>query len=1029
MDGGVRPGADSPAGPGAGGGELAAANAARAVVSDAAKRRTQTVILGGPGTGKTARVLAAAQEAAPATASTAGAEGPHAFVVAVSTSAAAALATRAGSGFAPRIVTIPALALLVLREAAGRGQRAPRLVGRSERLAMLHEFIAGKDVASGAPTAADLLARIDRLARHGVDAERIAAWADALADGPFAARQREFASLALRHDALLRDRGLMSSPNAVLAARRALATTTLEGRISILAVDDAQELAPAEVDLLLDLARAAGAPLVFAADDDQAPRSGEAAAAPIRAVLQHNPDGDVMHLERSQRVQSAVAQAAEILASGAAGRMPRPPLGADEGGEIELHESAGSHEQASAVAARVAASLQAGRRPERIAVACVDPARDARAIALALEARGVSSDAIDLDSDADRPEVRDLLAWFRLLLDPADAGAVVRALSRPPVGLPGSDLARVVRVARRQRLNLIEAARGALDGPGLEPRSRERAHDFLALVDRFAPRIDEDDAGRLVRDLVAALGLHRRQLAATGPDARAAVRALQRVEVAAAGHVARAPDASPREVLSGVAALLDAGALPEPHGENTTAATVRIVGVRVDELRSLDVDELHLVGLDEPAVLALDHEPPEPLLGEQPSTDLGRARRLLSLAITRARSRVVVSTTAGEPSRLLAELSEGLGLAVAGAPPVAGEEQALLDAAGILREQLSTDIARAAAGLRDLRLDGDIELTATVARVLELVKVAALLGRDDDDSSLADAITAVNSRIAAITSPLQRELIETSDLDARLIEGRRLAPGDGTSEPSMAQFLPRRGAGIGLSATDISTYLACPLQYKFGRVLKVPRPQTVQQRFGIAVHQAIERFHVAGGGHLTKLLGLLDAAWRTGGLGTDEESLQFRARAERALRDYHQRLTLDAGEPVYIERPFEFHIGRHGLRGRVDRVDRLPDGGYELIDIKTGPPRDAADLQRDVQLALYDLAAREHWRIEPTLRSYYYVLDDVKVQLPAGVDAAWVTDTVEQVGAGIEAEQFDPTPSPKACGWCDFQLACPAAER
>ncbi len=127
--------------------------------------------------------------------------------------------------------------------------------------------------------------------------------------------------------------------------------------------------------------------------------------------------------------------------------------------------------------------------------------------------------------------------------------------------------------------------------------------------------------------------------------------------------------------------------------------------------------------------------------------------------------------------------------------------------------------------------------------------------------------------------------------------------------------------------------------------------------------------------------------------------------------------------------PFEFRIGRHALRGRVDRVDRLPDGGYELIDVKTGPPREPSELQRDVQLALYDLAAREAWRIEPSLRSYYYVLDDRKVQLPAGVDADWVTQTVDEVGAGIEAEQFAPTPSDRACGWCDFRLACPAAER
>jgi DNA helicase-2/ATP-dependent DNA helicase PcrA len=700
---------------------------------------------------------------------------------------------------------------------------------------------------------------------------------------------------------------------------------------------------------------------------------------------------------------------------------------------VELHRHVAAQEQASRVAAWIAGSIAAGTRPERVAIACVDPARDARALALALEARGVASDAVDLDSDADRPELRDLLAWMRLLLDPSDVGATVRALSRPPIGLPGADLARVVQVGRRRKVPLTDAVRGALEGPGLEPRSRERAQEFLAHVDRFAPRIDAGDATVLLRDIVAALGLHRRQLAGAGPEARAAQRALRRVEVAAAGHVAREPHASPREVFAGLAELLDAGALPDERptaDPNGAGPAVRIVGVRVDELRGLDVDELHLVGVERGAVAALDHEPAEPLLGDRQSQPLDRARRLLYLAMTRTRDRLVISVV-GEPaddSPIVRELADSLGLDIsAGGAPVREEEQ-LLEASGALRDVLSHDIARAAAGIDDLRLDGDVDLTNAVVRVLELIKIAALLGRDTDARPLGDAIDQINQQLGMVTSPMQRELLATSDLDARLLAGERIQP-EAVPEPSMAAFLPRRGEGIALSATDIATYLACPLQYKFGRVLKVPRPQTVQQRFGIAVHQAIERYHAAGGGAMPKLLALLDTAWRTSGLGNDEAQLQFRGRAEAALRDYHARLALDPGEPVWVERPFDFRIGRHALRGRVDRVDRLPDGGYELIDIKTGPPRDAADLDRDVQLALYTLAARDAWRIEPTLRSYYYVLDDQKVQLPAGVDAAWVSDTVEEVGAAIEAERFEPTPGPRACGWCDFQLACPAAER
>ncbi|MBO9532656.1 MAG: ATP-dependent helicase [Solirubrobacteraceae bacterium] len=991
-----------------------------------------SLILGGPGTGKTARVLAAAEEARAA--------GRDALIVAVSAPAATLLRARVGhgaggadgEGAAPRVLTIPALALLVLRDTARAGSRPPRLVGRSERLAMLHEFVATRELAAGAPSPADLLERIDRLAAHGVDAERIEAWAAALADGPFAARQREFADLVRRHDEMLDARGLLSTPQAVLDARRALASLATPGRLGLIAVDDAQQLQPAELDLLLESARAMGADAIFAADDDQAPRGGPAASAVIRTLLQRVPNADVMHLERSQRLTAAVARAGEVLVAPASGRLARPPLATAPGGAVELHRHVAAQEQSSRVAAWIAGSIAAGTRPERIAVVCVDPARDARAMALALEARGVASDAVDLDSDADRPELRDLLAWIRLLLDPSDAAATVRALTRPPVGIPGADLARIVQVGRRRKVPMTDAVRGALDGPGLEPRSRERAQEFLAHVDRFAPRIDAGDATVLLRDLIAALGLHRRQLASTGPEARAAQRALRRVEVVAAGHVAREPDATPREVFAGVAELLDAGALPEERSTDPAhhvQPAVRIVGVRVDELRGLDVDELHLVGLERRPVEALDHEPAEPILGDRESAPLDRARRLLYLAATRTRDRLIVSVVGDDASPLLDELATGLSLQVATEGTPVREEEQLLEAAGALRDLLSHDIARAAAGIDDLRLDGDVDLTNAVVRVLELIKVAALLGRDNEARPLGEAIDQINHQLGMVASAMQRELLATSDLDDRLLAGDRIAAEPAT-EPSLAGFLPRRGTeGIALSATDIATYLACPLQYKFGRVLKVPRPQTVQQRFGIAVHQAIERFHAAGGGALPKLLGLLDTAWRTGGLGYDEAQLQWRGRAERALREYHARLALDPGEPVWWERPFDFRIGRHALRGRVDRVDRLPDGGYDLIDIKTGPPRDAADLERDVQLALYDLAARDAWRIEPTLRSYYYVLDDLKVQLPAGVNADWVTGTVEEVGAGIEAEEFTPTPSAKACGWCDFRLACPAAER
>jgi DNA helicase-2/ATP-dependent DNA helicase PcrA len=119
------------------------------------------------------------------------------------------------------------------------------------------------------------------------------------------------------------------------------------------------------------------------------------------------------------------------------------------------------------------------------------------------------------------------------------------------------------------------------------------------------------------------------------------------------------------------------------------------------------------------------------------------------------------------------------------------------------------------------------------------------------------------------------------------------------------------------------------------------------------------------------------------------------------------------------------------VRGRVDRVDRLPGGGYELIDYKTGYPKTPEELGEDIQLSLYAVAAREAWGLEDTRESYYYVLDDRRVPVPrkGAQDAEWVRGAVLEAGAGILAQNFEPTPSPAVCGLCDYRIVCPVAER
>ncbi|HSC20704.1 MAG TPA: PD-(D/E)XK nuclease family protein, partial [Solirubrobacterales bacterium] len=340
--------------------------------------------------------------------------------------------------------------------------------------------------------------------------------------------------------------------------------------------------------------------------------------------------------------------------------------------------------------------------------------------------------------------------------------------------------------------------------------------------------------------------------------------------------------------------------------------------------------------------------------------------------------------------------------------------------------------------LSEPRLDTAIDVNRAIARYLELLKLAALAQRPGDETT-ADAIDAVNGLLRQVATPEQQAELDASALDAYLLDsererGRRLELVAAREEPSLAAFLPRRGDGmLSLSASDLSLYLTCPLKYKFARVFGIPQEPTINQRFGILFHNVLERFHKEPPADESEGLRLLnrlfEQGWRRTGFGNSDDELQFRDRAKEALRLYWENERLAEGEPVWLEKKFDFKVGDHHVRGRVDRVDRLPDGDYELIDYKTGERKSSEDLDDDLQLALYRMAAREAWGIEASTGSYYYVLDGDKVAAPTKPDdAERVERTVLQVGEGILSQDFEPRPSPKVCSWCDYRLICPAAE-
>ena len=529
-----------------------------------------------------------------------------------------------------------------------------------------------------------------------------------------------------------------------------------------------------------------------------------------------------------------------------------------------------------------------------------------------------------------------MLAWLRLLVDPTDAAAVVRALARPPVALRQVDLARVIQVARRRKLDLVVGLAAATESPTVPPEARERIARFGELH-----RAAADELGKVPPDVFL-------------------TRLIGRVAVRQAGLLSPGDEAHQKE---GLMALAELG---------------------TEYVRSA------------------------------PGASTADLARHLEAIVPEAGEEALAPQEDGDP-----------------------REDGLERTLRMLREEVLEGVTRIAGRLGELRLDTDLDISHGVVRYLELVKVSALIQRPEGQS-LAEALSDINVRLLAAATPMQREILQTSPLDETLLDAdcddrarvRAIVPRE---EHSLGPFLPRKGVGLALSASDIETYRGCPLRYKFARVLRIPSEQTVHQRFGIVVHQVLERYHGEQATTLEQMLALLDAGWRRSALGEGEYELELLGKARAALTRYHARLGEEDCEPVWFERPFSFQLGPHHLRGRVDRVDRLGEGAdaqYELIDYKTSRPKTVEQLQDDVQLSLYALAAREAWHLESSRQAYYYVLDDVKLPVPrSDRDADAVTDIVLQVGEGILSQAFEPTPSRAACSICDYRIVCPAAER
>jgi len=232
-----------------------------------------------------------------------------------------------------------------------------------------------------------------------------------------------------------------------------------------------------------------------------------------------------------------------------------------------------------------------------------------------------------------------------------------------------------------------------------------------------------------------------------------------------------------------------------------------------------------------------------------------------------------------------------------------------------------------------------------------------------------------------------------------------------------------------LSYSSIDTYETCPAKYRFRYEERLPSAPSPALSFGDSLHQALYRFHsrpVPVAPTLEELLETLEAVWVADGYTNVSEEQVYLEHARQVLTQYHRDNASAYRIPAAMEFRFQIDVEGVQVSGVIDRMDRIPGGGYEIVDYKTNrrlPPQQRID--EDLQLSVYYLAAREVWGIEPERLTLYYLLPGQRMTtVRTEADADTLRRRIVTVAERIQAGKFEPRQNP-LCDWCDFQARCP----
>ncbi len=582
----------------------------------------------------------------------------------------------------------------------------------------------------------------------------------------------------------------------------------------------------------------------------------------------------------------------------------------------------------------------------------------------ALQRRGIPYQFLGPGMLYRQEEIKELIAYLKVLKDPTDSASLYKVLSMEIFGFSGRDLASLLIFSEKYNLSLFEAIEKLISFwfekkslgpyrnqlPFLTKLAQEKLNSFLKMLYRHLNLVRKETAGQLLYYFLEDSGLLKKMISFSTEKEEKKAQNIAKFFERLKNYENEHEDASVWAVVDFLDLAFELGESPQAASIDWTDNNAVNI-LTVHSSKGLEFRNVFLVNLVSQRFPTLERKEkipiPQALIKEvlpQGDYHLEEERRLFYVGLTRAQDHLFLTAAKyyGEGKRLK-------------------------------------------------------QISPFVVETLGQAKVEEIIKKEKEEKQL----TLFNwTKSAETVLPLKRQPVTY------------------------------------LSYSQIQTFKTCPLHYKLKYILKIPTPPSAALSFGTTVHNTFRDFYqwvISGhSADLATFWQFYEKNWLAEGfVSKKHEQLTFE-KGKKYIKEYFERYFSLKNLPLALEVPFKFPIKLPLLfGGKIDRVDRLPDGRIEIIDYKTGEKIPSQkEVDQNLQLTLYALAAVEvkdqlFWKKpEEVVLSLYYFEEQKKISTTRNAEQLQkAKEEVLKVAKEIEVSDFSCSGTEK-CRNCEYKLYC-----